>query len=232
MNLPYLNNRTSKTKALIFSVLVVFGIAILLFILLRARKNNEYESLASKIPAGQAIQAPEQPIENHGPYSSRNEIKINVVSTGEVDNYRMEDADTGTHIADASIVNFVTKDTNGNTKKIRIILQIFLASDRKTNYFQVPLEVLSLIYSTTIPSKISNGELARLFPKGSEWKFIFDIDRLQEPDLLLEPIKKYYGEDTALIKEFLESGLTTDYEKPLMMDGMSSNSLINIPKTE
>lgn len=227
MNLPYLNNKTPKTKALIFSVLVVFATIILLFILLRVRKNNEYKSLVSKIPAWQAIQAPEQPIEDRSSLSSKNEIKINVVSTGEVDNYRMKDADTGTYIADASIVNFVAQDTNGNTKNVRIILQIFLAGDRETNYFQVPLQVLSLIYSTKIPNKVSNEELARLFPKGSGWGFIFEIDRLGEPDLLLEPIRKYYGEDTALIKEFLESGLTTDYEKPLMMDGMSSNSLIN-----
>ena len=196
----------------------------MLFLLLRARKNDEYESLASKIPAGQATQALIQSIEDRHPLSSNNEIGVNVVSTGEVDNYKIMDADTATYLADASIVNFVTQDTNGKTKNVRIILQIFLAGDKETNFFYLPLKSLSIFYSMDIPNKVSNEELARLFPKGSEWEFIFDIDKLQEPDLLLELVRKYYGKDVALIKEFIESGLTTDYEKPLMMDGMSSNS--------
>jgi hypothetical protein len=224
--MPDINNQISKKKILIIIVICISIIVALLFIFLRKQKKNEYEFLASKIPVEQGIQIPTQNDGGDNLLLLDEKIKIYGISTGEVYGYRMKDANTSEHIADASVLNIITKDDEGNAKTLGIILQIFPINDRDTNIFQGPLKTLSSINSTSLPSKVTNKELAELLPKGSGWTLIPLIDpflrfSLDNPEAYYAVYsKKYYGEDVALIKEFIESGLTKDYDKPLLILGI------------
>ena len=227
MNLPNTNKQLSKKKILIILVTFIFFVATVLFIYLRKQKKNKNEALISKIIVGQGIQISKQTNEDDGPTLIDNEIIINSVSTGEVYGYRMKDADTGEDIAEASVLDVITKDDKGNPKTLGIILQIFPNGDRETNIFQGPLKTLSLIHSTSLPDKVSNEKLAELFLLGSEWSFYPLVDPFlkfpsDNPEAYYaEYSKKYYGKNVVLIKEFFESGLTKDYDKPLLIEGLS-----------
>ncbi len=228
MNLPNSNKQISTKKILIIlGALILIGAAALFFFLNR-QKKSEYEALTSNIPAGEGVQVSEQTNVEGAPDSIAEEIAINTISTGEVHSYKMKDADTGEHIADASVLVVVTKDNEGNTKTIEIILQIFPANNPEINIFPAALQTLSRINDTSFPNnKVSNTKLAELFPQGSEWSFSMLVDPFlrfpsDNPEALYaEYSKKYSGRNVALLKEFLESGLTIDYDKPLLIIGMS-----------
>ena len=227
MDLPNSNKLTSKRKVLIIlGALVLIGV-IILFFYLSDQKKNKNIALISSIPVGEGIQVFEQESTEKTSDTITEEMVINTVSTGEVRSYKMEDADTGEYIADASVLVVVTKDNGGNTKTLEIILQIFPTNDPEKNVFPAVLKTLSLINSTSFPSdKASNTQLEELFPRGSEWSFFPLVDPfsrfpLDTPEALFaEYSKKYSGKNVALIKEFLESGLTKNYDKPLLIIGM------------
>ena len=120
MNLPNTNKQLSKKKILIILVTFIFFVATVLFIYLRKQKKNKNEALISKIIVGQGIQISKQTNEDDGPTLIDNEIIINSVSTGEVYGYRMKDADTGEDIAEASVLDVITKDDKGNPKGTQI----------------------------------------------------------------------------------------------------------------
>jgi len=194
---------------------------------LSGQKKSEDEALTSGILAGEGIQVFEHTTIEGAPDSITEDMVINTVSTGKVHSYKMEDADTGEHIADASVLVVVTKDNGGNTKTLEIVLQIFPTNNPEINIFPGMLNTISQINSISFPdNKASNAQLEEFFPRGSEWSFFPLVDHfLQYPTgeweaLYAEYSKRYYGKNVTTIKEFLESGLTKNYDKPLLILGM------------
>lgn len=234
MNLPSVNKQISiKIALIILGAFILIGVAAIFFFFLNWQKKSEYEALTSNISAGEGVQVSKQtktesaldPITEET--EETEETVINTISTGEVHSYKMEDSNTGEYIADASVLVVVAKDNDGSTKTIEIVLQIFPVNNHEVNIFPAVLQTLSLINSTSFPdNKVSNAQLEEFFPRGSEWSFFPLIDPFSRfPSVegeapYAEYSKKYYGKNVAPIKEFLESGLTKDYNRPLLIIGM------------
>lgn len=167
--------------------------------------------------------------EGASPDSVYETTTIHVVSTGKVTNYKMEDNNTGEHIANANVLSVMTKDTEGKVKMIKIILQIFPVDSPDTNIYPT----VAQIYNTINPNLYSDSltltetQLKEVFPEGSEWLLIplknlsSNFIAPEDIEIYGEYISRFYGDNLIQIEEYIESGLVNDYNKPIFVEGLT-----------
>lgn len=227
------NSNKNSVNVLVILGFFLLAIFIFLMFLLMEYRKTRYEILTSVIPVGEGVRVIfESPLLNQDEESPDLLIEkkaLHVVSTGKVSNYRMKDNIAGERIANASVLTAITKDSNNKNKTIKIILQIFPVESPDTNIFPAVVQTLSRINPvlSSDDNKLTNIQLEEAFPWGSEWLFVpitdpFSESLTEEQEVYREYSKRYYGNETTQIKEYIDSGLIGKYNKPLLINGMSS----------
>jgi hypothetical protein len=233
-NLP--NSVKNRTN-----ILVVLGFLLLIFtvlslILIRKYTITRYEILTSNISADGGIASiPIAKIETSQleegifPDPVYETTSIHIVSTGRITDYKMKDNNSGEFIANANVLNAMTKDVNGKVKMIKIILQIFPVDSPDTNIYPTVAQIYNTIdpnyYSDSLT--LTNIQLKEAFPEGSEWLLIplknlsSNFIAPEDIEIYGEYISRFYGDDFVQIEEYIESGLVNDYNKPIFVEGLT-----------
>lgn len=229
-------------KLLVASALAVLVGLIVVFLGSKYWNLVRYGSLVTDIEAGEAIRKTyigpalsQEEIDSLTPdqlllesQELEEEINLLAVSTGEVSQFTMENAYTGEPIGEATSLKAITKNNQGQIIAIEIVLQISPLDNLNKNIIPAFIAQAALAKSATLPGEIgerlSQDQIAQLFPKGSIWLFnliietSFDLNQVEQEYSFYT--KRFYGDGIEDLRSFTESGLTTGYNKPILIGGL------------
>ena len=226
-----------KTLGIITLTLILTLILGLVMFYVTYQKNQKYLDLLSDLPSNLPDDLPppsDLNVENLTPeYTELLEdvidTEISVVSTGKFSDVILKSAVTGKELGHATVLDVVAKDSEGNPKPLRVIVQIFQSSSPSTDF----IPWLANIAATTIdpetysdnPGTASLEELSQIFNENSVWTLIPLLDFNAHKGLFEKTnqefvffARQYYGDDISIVKEFVESEFKNgSFDRPLLL---------------
>ena len=148
---------------------------------------------------------------------------ILAVSTGEISEFEFLNANSGETIGKASVLDAVTKNAEGKIKRMSFVLQLSLTTNPQRNlipWITAKASQLRARPNSESGKIMTNDQLAQIFSKGSKWIFIpvLDLDSGEIWESLPEYqfyARSYYGEKLTEFRDFVESGLSGSWQRPV-----------------
>lgn len=219
-----------KTFAIIIFALGIISLAFL-FIFLQRRNLAEDEELVRDISGSSNVISkvyfsPSFP----SSFETLDKVGLIVTSTGRLSNFELRDSHSGEVFAQGKVLETITKDVNEKLEKISFVIQLALLSNPERNISSWIVKKAAELQSISIKeesSMLSDNTLSNIFPRGSRWVFIplLEIDSEEIDESLPEYqhyAQKYHGTDASGLKEYIESGLSKTYRKPILLLDISS----------
>jgi len=198
-------------RKLIFFILVLI---IEIVLVVSGIRYREYKSLLTAVPQNTVFEVILKP----PPFPSSSTsigglMAISAVPTGKIFNQELKNA-RGETVAQASVLETVTKNSNGELRELNFIVQLSPTSDSQRNIMPWIAEKAGMIASVETDGKQMLGvdDLAKLFPKGKIILFIplLNLDRREIGGFLPEYIsyaRSYYDGKIQQLNDFVVGGL-------------------------
>ncbi|NIT04029.1 hypothetical protein GTO10_03825 [Candidatus Saccharibacteria bacterium] len=150
---------------------------------------------------------------------------LSVVSMGRVSAIDLKSAQKREAVAKAGVLEVVTVNANGRTKKLNLAVQMASVADPQRNLMPWVAEKGAELASVELASAdtmLSDTKLAEIFPEGSYLTFVplTDLDREEIQESLPEYLSyasQYYGDALSKLKSFFDSNLSGSFNKVILV---------------